>query len=374
MKQPLRILIAGLTAEKGGMEAYVMNLYRFMDRDRIQFDFVNHLKGEPIAYQEEIEALGGKIYNIPMLRNGIREHFAKLKKLFQENSYAAVYYQANRRMKSTDLFRYAKKYQVPLRILHSHNTKTAENESGLNRLRAQLIRNQLDRYLTDRFACSKEAGEWMFGEDANFRVINNGVDCAKFDFNASARQDVRQSMKAEDRRVYGTVGRLSDQKNPFFLADIFAEIHRLQPESVFWHIGGGEYEQEMKEYIKEKGIADSYLLLGRRDDVAELLSGMDVYLMPSKYEGFPISLVEAQCNGLTCVVSDVITKDVDLSGNVQFVSLNKSAAEWAESAVNLSGNPRKSEREKIREKGYDIHQIVKELSEYIEKKAGGEGR
>ena len=363
MSEPKRVLIGGLTSETGGMESYILNLYRHIDRSRLQFDFVNHLSGEKIAFEDEIKRLGGRVFAVPMLRNGVKEHYEALDRLFKENRYEAVYYQANRKLKNADLLQCAKKYGVPKRILHSHNSKDAV-ESGLNKLRIRIAEKKVSDCLTDRFACSKEAGEWMF-PGKSFKVVKNGVDLSVFDYDPAAREKIRNEHGAKGKKIYGTVGRLSAQKNPLYLTEIFAKLHENDADSVFWHIGGGELEDALRLRIKEWGLEDSYILLGRKGNVAEYLNAMDVLVLPSLYEGFPITLVEAQCSGLRCLVSDVITRSVDLTGNVRFFSLKESSDKWAKEAAALSEYDRRSFAEVLRDKGYDEETIAKELEEYF---------
>ena len=172
----------------------------------------------------------------------------------------------------------------------------------------------------------------MFGDNVDFKVVKNGIVTEKFEFDTGIRNKVRSKEKADNRTVYGTVARLSDEKNPEFLVDLLSEIHRLQPNSVFWHIGGGELEQEIRRKIRQMGLEESYLMLGKRDNVADYLNAMDLFLLPSLYEGFPIVLVEAQTAGLRCLVSDTVPKEVNITGNVCFLPLELPPADWAKKA------------------------------------------
>ncbi|MCR5528933.1 MAG: glycosyltransferase [Saccharofermentans sp.] len=356
MSEAKRILIAGFTSEVGGMESYVMNLYRHVDREKLQFDFVNNLNTQ-IAYADEIVKLGGKVFNIPIIRNGFVEHYNALNRLFSNTKYEAVYYQANRKLKNADLFRYAKKYGVPHRILHSHNTQQLD-EGRVDMIRAAYAKKQLARLVTDYFACSKEAGEWMFPGVSNVVVVKNGVDTDLFDYNKSIASSIRLREGVGERKIYGTVGRLCAEKNSLFLVDIFAEIHKRDKDAVFWHIGGGGLESEMREKIRMYNLEDSYFLLGRKENVSDYLNAMDLLLLPSEHEGFPITLVEAQCSGLHCLISENITQSVDISGNVSFKSLGASADEWAIEAIYLSSYQRESCKEILINRGYDESRIA----------------
>ncbi len=363
MSEVKRILIGGFTTETGGMESYIMNLYGHINRDMLQFDFVNNLNGD-IAFADKIKKMGGRIFNVPMIRNGAAEHYKAMNDLFKNNKYEALYYQANRKLKNADIFKYAKKYNVPYRILHSHNTRELD-ESKLNKIRVKLTEAQLKNYITDRFACSREAGEWMFPGAEEVVVVNNGVDSKVFDYDKTVRESLRRDKFDEDTKVYGTVGRICEEKNSLFLVDIFAEIHKRNKNTVFWHIGGGGLEPELRERIKTYGLEDSYILLGRIDNVYDYLNAIDLLLLPSIHEGFPITLVEAQCSGLKCLISDNITKSVDITGNVEFKSLNNSAEEWATEAEILSDYERKSCKDIIVSKGYDEQSITDWFSDYI---------
>lgn len=356
MSEAKRILVAGLTSEMGGMESYIINLYRHVDRDKLQFDFVNHLS-EKIAFSDEITKMGGKIYNVPLLRNGFAEHYRSLNRIFSENKYEAVYYQSNRKLKNADLFKCAKKHNVPHRILHSHNTRELD-ETKLNQIRVNITASQLKSLITDRFACSEGAGEWMFPGAKDVKVINNGVDTTLFDTDETIASSIRQQEGVGDKKIFGTVGRICVEKNSLFLVDIFEEIHKKEKDTVFWHIGGGGLESEMRTRIKEKGLEDSYILLGRKNNVADYLKAMDVLLLPSKHEGFPITLVEAQCSGMKCLIADNITKSVDITGNVAFKSIDDSAVDWADEALTISSYQRHSCRDILIDKGYDEQGIA----------------
>ena len=363
MSEAKRILIAGLTSEMGGMESYIMNLYRHVDRDRLQFDFVNHLN-EKIVFEDEINKLGGRIFNVPMIRNGFLEHYTAMDSLFKNTKYEALYYQSNRKLKNADLFRYAKKYGVPHRILHSHNTRELD-ESKVNQIRVKITKGQLESLITERFACSKEAGEWMFPGASDVTVVNNGVDTVLFDHDEATASKIKEQEGVGNVKIFGTVGRICIEKNSLFLVDIFEEIHKKDKDTIFWHIGGGGLEAEMREKIKAKGLEDSYILLGRKSNVSDYLKAMDVLLLPSKHEGFPITLVEAQCSGMKCLIADNITKSVDITGNVKFKSIDDSAEEWAKNAIALSDYQRSSCRDILKEKGYDEQGIADWFENYV---------
>ena len=364
MESRTRVLIAGLTHTFGGMENYVMNLYRHIDRELIQFDYINNIPGEKIPFQDEIQTLGGRVYDVPILRKGIIKHYAGLYKVFRSNQYKALYYHAGAKLKNTDYFQFALRNNVPIRILHVHAVSNERKTTGLQRIRELRAQKKKDSLITHRFACSKEAGEWMF-EEKPFLVLANGIDTDRFDYNVSVRQKIRAENGIAREKVYGTVARLEEVKNPLFLIDVFYEIHKLQPESRFWHIGGGPLRQEMQEKINMLGLSDSYFLFGIKENVSDYLNAMDLFVFPSKFEGFGIALLEAQTSGLKCLASDTIFEAVNVTGNVTFCSLQESAGTWAETAVKLSDYSRESGKSPLLCTKYDIRQTAKDFQDFI---------
>ena len=363
--EPRKVLIVGMTPEKGGRETFIMDLYRRIDRSKIQFDYINTCPNKNIAFTDEIQEMGGRILYVPMLRHGPIAHYRTLHRVFAEGHYHAVYYNANSFLKNADVFQVAEQYQVPLRILHSHNSSDLIKQPLIQRIREHKARQAIVRYVTHYFSCSTEAGKWMFGEETPFTVINNGIDTERFDFCSEVREQLRSAHAVGNKTVYGTVARIRPEKNPFFLLDVFSEIHHLQPDSVLWHIGGGSLEPELREKIALLGLEDSFLLLGRKDNVEDYLNAMDLFLLPSIHEGFPITLVEAQTSGLRCLIADTITPDVDLTGNITFLPLTKDPKEWAETAIALASYKRNSCRPAIIEKGFDVATRVADFEQLI---------
>lgn len=350
-----RVLIAGFTSQCGGMESFVMNIYRHINTSKIQFDFIDTLKNGRIAFAEEIEKLGGRIYKIPRIRDNPIKHYSELKNVISNNNYISIYMHANNKPKNIDIFKIAKQNNVLYRIIHSHNTNSLDH-SIFNSLRNKNFTAQMDEFINYRFACSEEAGKWMFG-DRTFTVVNNTIDTSKFDFNVKSRIDTRNSLVMDNQYVLGTVGRLSLEKNPFFMVDCFESFHKKLPNSTFIHVGDGSLKSELSDYIKNKSLSDSYLLLGNKTNVSDYLNAMDLFLLPSKHEGFPISLVEAQATGLRCIVADNITRQTNITGNEYFLPIDD-AEKWATLAEQIINYERKSEIDSIIKHRYDNHSII----------------
>ncbi|MBO4636394.1 MAG: glycosyltransferase [Clostridiales bacterium] len=359
-----RVLVCGFTENRGGMESYLMNVYRNIDREKLQFDFINLNPGE-MAFTEEINLLGGHVYKIPRRRDDIAAHKKALDDLLSAHNYKGMYYQCTRRLTTMEFFKLAKKYGIEKRVIHSHSS----DEKGIgtvSSIRKKCAALTMNRYINGRLACSKAAGKWMFGSK-EYLVINNGIDHQKYRFNSEKRQTIRSEYGiSNDTFVLGTVGRLAYEKNPLFMIELFNEYKKKHKKTVFLHVGTGVYLEQMKQRIKELSLEDSYLLLGERKDVYDLLNAFDVFLLPSLYEGFPLVLVESQANGLQCVISDNITRDIDLTGLVQYGSI-QNISEW----IGLLENARSHfvEREKysevVREKGFGIEDSARKIQEYF---------
>ena len=357
-----RVLICGFTENQGGMESYIMEIYRHCDRNTLQFDFLNFHAFE-IAYTEEIESLGGNIYYIPMKSIDYKGHYKALDTLFSENKYVGVYYQCNNKLVSLDVFKYAKKYGVSKRVIHSHNSAQKQN-AFIHQMREKFTELRMDKYVTDYFACSEEAGKWMFG-NREFTIIKNSVDTNIFYYNEVTRSQIQKKYGLEGKIVVGTVGRLVNSKNPKFMLDIFDSLQKKNTEAVFLHVGNGELMDILLQVREQYEWKDKYLFVGNKRNVADYMNAMDVFILPSIHEGIPIVLVEAQAPGLQCLVADNITQTCDLTGNMEFLPIQDSADIWAEKIIELASKRRKSENEKIQSAGYDIVKLSKQIEAFF---------
>ena len=362
---PERVLIHGMSEYLGGREKFIMELYRRLDKSRIQFDFICDNRKGKLVYEEEILSAGGRIFVLPPVREKPLVHLRRWKEIYRAKPYRAIYCHANRKLKTAAFFRYARQAGVPIRILHSHNSDDLKDRSAVRQILEKTAAVEWQRCVTHRFSCSRRAGEWMFGKTADFRVIPNAIDTGRFDLDPGKRERVRTLEGAAGCRVYGTVARISPEKNPLFLAEVFCEIRRLQPDSVFWLIGEGSMEAELREKINSLGLGESFRLLGRKENVDEYLNGMDVFLLPSIHEGFPITLVEAQASGLPCLVSDTVTDETAITDKVVFLPLSAGPRKWAEKAAALSSGDRTSRREALKEKGFELDDLAKDFSGFI---------
>lgn len=312
----------------GGVESVVMNYYRHIDKDKIQFDFIVDEDSTHIPY-EEIENMGGRVILVPPYQK-VGLYINELKKIFKEKKYRIVHSHIN----SLSVFPLyaAKKANVPVRIAHSHST------SNKKEWKKNIIKNILKLFsktnATNYFCCSELAGRWLFGKNIYNKnkvdLINNAISIDKFIYNQKIRDEVRKELNINhDTVVVGHVGRFVEQKNHEFLIDIFNEIHREKSNSVLLLAGDGPLINNIKMKVNKLGLQDNVRFLGVRNDIEKIMQGMDIFLLPSLYEGLPVVGVEAQASGLLCILSDEMTKETKVLESTEFISLEKTAYEWS---------------------------------------------
>lgn len=343
----------------GGAETLIMNIFRTIDRTKVQFDFLVSEKGE---YDDEIKKLGGKIFFIPTRRQGIFKYRKACESFFENNSkyYNAIHYHCS---SLSDIFplKMAKKYAIKNRIVHSHNTF----QKGIIHNILNIVNKlNIDVYATKKLACSTEAGKYVFG-NRTFEVIQNGIQAKKFIFDEAIRDKKRFELGIKENEItILNVGRLTEQKNQIFLIEIFKRILNFNHNAKLLIVGQGELEDEIKSKIKELNVSDKVLLLKQRDDVNEIMQAADVFLLPSLYEGLPLVGIEAQAAGLPIIVSNKVSQELKITNLVKFISLNQNVNDWALEVINASKLKRKNMYETIKNKGYDIISTTEKLQKY----------
>lgn len=352
----LNVLTTNLCLD--GISNSAMNYYRHINRDTIQIDFVCQNVIDSI--KTEIESNGDKVYVIGRRKKKPVQYSKKLSKLIKDNQYDIVHVHGSSSILCIEMI-VAKKAGCKVRIAHSHNTKSNY------RIIDRLLRPIFYSTYTHGFACGGEAGKWLFGEKP-FEIINNGKNIEEFEYNEPAREKIRKDCKLEDCTVIGHVGSFNDQKNHKYLIDIFYELLKENDKKYkLLLIGGGKLEQTIKEQVEELGIDKDVIFVGETTEVNKWLQAMDIMVFPSKFEGFPIVLVESQIAGLPCVVSDKITKEVELTGLIQFQSIEDKPEVWANAIRNVKIEDREKNKVKIiqeiRDKGFDIKENAKKLED-----------
>ncbi len=342
-----------------GMSNFIMNIYRRMDRSRLQFDFIVMGEKHP-NYHEEIAELGGKVYRIPRMAKRPVTHFLEIKRIVREGGYDLVFRHTDTCTVAAELV--AARLGGAKRVIpHAHSTR------ALHPVWNALMRPLLNLAATERFACGKAAGDWLFG-GAPYRIVHNGIDLTRFAFDKEKREAVRKEyVHLKDSLLFGHIGNFFTAKNHGFLLEVFSEIKKKQSNAVLLLIGDGELRDEIGEKIRKLSLSDSVKLLGERNDVDRLIQGLDCLIFPSFYEGLPIALIEAQAAGLPVVYSDVISDEVRLTQQMLPLPLSTPAGEWAGRAIELAENGIGKRNDPMQEKentallkkaGYDQETLV----------------
>lgn len=313
----IRILQIVPNMQAGGLESYIMNLYRNIDRNKIQFDFLVHYK-ERKHFDDEIESLGGKIYRFSLRDdNNLFKYKRELNDFFKNHKEYRVIH-CHMASVGAIIFKIAKKHGVEVRIQHSHNSTTDKTLKG--RVKAIMIRG-CKKYSTLNLACSNDAGKYLF-KNRPYKVVPNAIDMNNFKYDEDKRIELRRQFDIDDDCfVLGNVGRFNVQKNHLFLLEVF-KIFKNSNKAKLLLIGSGEKEKEIRNYINDNGLNKDVIILQNRKDVNELYNMMDCFILPSLFEGLPLVAIEEQVNGLKGYYSSNITKDVDISNNVEFVDID----------------------------------------------------
>ncbi len=356
----------------GGVEQVVMNYYRAIDREQVQFDFYL-FKGSKYVPVEEIKALGGRLFVLPTFRHPVK-YVRTLRRLLTENQYSIMHCHLST-LSFLPLLA-GKHAGVPVRILHNHSTSGGARE-WLRNLAKFLLKPLAKLYATDRFACSAHAAEWMYGhvpvcemEDTRAPkkaaiIMRNAIDTELFRFSEKKRTQTRKELKVKQGTLlFGNVGRFCPQKNQQFLIDIFAQIVRQHSNSKLVMAGVGDDMELIRARVLAAGLADKVIFAGQRSDIDCLYSAMDCFILPSNYEGLGMAGIEAQCTGLQCLFSEHVPQEVKITRNAHFLSLKTSAHDWAFAAINLAGIKRCDASAETAASGYDIIAEAKNLAEY----------
>ncbi len=360
--EPVRIaqVIGKLSA--GGVESVVYNYYRHMDHTKFQFDFFIDADSTCPPRQELID-MGARYFVVPPYQK-LPQHIRALIRLFRENRYKIVHAHMNT-LAVFSLFA-AWVAGVPVRICHSHST-AGRGEGGKNALK-YLLRPFAKLFATNLCACAEYAGRWLFGrqamEQGDVTVFQNAIELNRFGFDPVVRAEVRRELELEGSFVVGHVGRFCFQKNHGFLIEIFAAIRKCRPDAILLLVGDGGLLDSVKERVLQLELKNAVRFLGVREDVGRLYQAMDVFVLPSRYEGLPVVGVEAQAAGLPCLVSDRVTQEAQLTGNFKFMPLAAGAEHWAKEIVSAGGERRRDASGELREAGFDIVQRASSLQEY----------
>lgn len=357
MGKPIKVLQFSLSESITGIETFLRNLYKEYDHNEIQFDFVTTYSSP--VYSEEFIAGGAKIYRVPSAKR-ILGYYLSLRKIIKNNHYDIIHINKN---SGADIvpFMVCKGLGVPVVIAHAHNTKSTVGVFA--DLLSCFNRNFIAKRSTVALASSVEAARWMFGDKYCERhyvpIVKNGINLEDFTFSEERREEIRRRLSLTNKFVIGHVGKFNARKNHDFLIDIFKEIHILRPESVLMLVGTGPLMAQIQQKVHTLGLSDSVIFMGSQKNINTYYQAMDAFVMPSMIEDLPVAGIEAQAAGLPLFLSDTIDREIEITNNVKWLSLQQSAPIWADMIVNTCACfERKPQDEELRNAGYDISKIA----------------
>ena len=369
MDRPVKVLQIGMTSNWGGLETYLMQQFDNIDKTKVSYDFVNITNEYDIVFKEKILDNGSNIYGIcSRHKNPLKHYFQWISLLCREGyKYKAVVLNSNSLEYVFPMF-IGKLFGIHMRIMHSHNAGY-EHPIGLLRKCLIAVNRLLMKWsVTDYFACSQDAGEWMFGNNIPFHIIHNAISIERFSYNDIVRKNKRAELGLADQFVVGHVGRFTYQKNHDFLLDIFEEIVKLKPNALLLlagdYVGDDSFWRKAHEKVMQYGIEDNVRFLGMRNDVPELMQAMDCFVLPSRFEGLGLVGIEAQTAGLPCFFSSTITKELGITHLSNYIDLTSPSKVWAEKIIVGSRIDRCNMDYNVREYGYDIKNEIKKIEEF----------
>ncbi|WP_297420774.1 glycosyltransferase family 1 protein [Clostridium sp.] len=362
MNKPIRVGVVIGKWINYGVETLVLNCYRNIDKSKIQFDFIID-EDSGATPTEEIESMGGRVIIVPPYQKPIRYHKA-LVKLFRDNEYKIVH--AHTSTLCVFPLWAAKSAQVPIRIAHCHTT--AGKGEYLKNIIKYSLRPFSMMYPTHLAASSHFGGEWLFGkgcfEKYDMYYLPVARDIEQFIYNEERRNKIRKELGVVGKFVVGHLGRFVPQKNHMFLIDVFKEIHSMDSNAVLLLAGDGELIDDVLKKVNKLGLTEYVLFLGRRSDASNLYQAMDVFILPSLYEGVPGTGIEAQSAGLPFIYSNTVTDEARILSTTFRLPLDVGAKKWAETAIDSKQHPRENTYQEMTDAGYNIKVAARELENY----------
>lgn len=369
--EKIKILQFTVAATKGGRTLYVLNNWKSINKNKFRFDFITFSKS--LDFEKELEDEGCHVWHMSCYPEENKEQFIKEFDHVLDRGYDVIHIHTSY-WKDTVVEERAKAKGVKKIIIHAHNmgagATLTKDEDNRIRKRHFEIRDRLSGDIaTDYWACSSEAAEWLYGDKVSkskIVLMNTAIDTKRFAFHSAARSRIRKELGVGRQFVIGSVGRFAYQKNHAFLVEVFNEVKKKIPESVLLLRGEGELRESIENQIAQLNLKESVKIIERTDDIGGILSAMDVFLMPSLYEGFPAALVEAQTSGLPCIVSDLISKETEITSLVHYQPLVVS--QWVKETEEIYKKrvQRKSMHSEIRAAGYDLQEQIRKIEKAYE--------
>lgn len=347
----MNIAIVGLSSNIGGVETFIINIYRQLKEDGHSFFFLT--TEDVICFEEEIRNNNDTILKYESRKNNYTNFKKDLKRIFEDYKFD-VFWLNCCSLSCIEELKQAYKVNVPIRIIHSHNSQNMGN--WLTLLLHSLHKLVLKKYITHSFACSDTAAKWMFSKSVYKRTIvfHNAIDAQKFEVNPKINLQMRKKLNIKnDALVVGHVGRFHFQKNHSFLLQIFSEYKKLQSNSILILCGSGKLKREIIENIKKYNLEDSIVMLENQTQMENIYQIFDVFLFPSLFEGLPFALIEAQAAGIPCLISNSISKEICITNLISYKALSDSASEWAIELNRVSKTIKTNTTDLIKKAGYD---------------------
>ena len=363
----VRVLHSVSNMDRAGIETMLMNYYRHIDRNKVQFNFLCNKK-KPGAYDEEVKSLGGRIFHTPGLNPAKLPQYMKYMRNLLKNHPEYTIVEAHNGAFGVYALHGAKISGVPVRIYHAHGASITKDWKMPLKL---ICKKFLPSNMTHHYTCGIEAARCYFGdkvvEEGDYELIPNAIEVSRFVFNPEIRDRMRKEYGLEGKHVLGHVGRFMTQKNHTFLLDIFAEVAKIDDLAVLVCLGDGELMPSIKEKAKTLGIEDKILFVGNVGNANEWYQAFDAFILPSIWEGLPVVGVEAQAADLPCIFSDGVTKEIGLSDKAVFVSLNDAKERWVVAIETaFSQEVREDKSQLIRDNNYDIeYEAIKLQDRYL---------
>ncbi len=349
-----RIIVYGLTERRGGIESFFLNYKEYLSKFHLDY-----IKVTPKKLSYESDFKNSKFFYIPMRKDDAKLRHSKIKEIFSTQEYDALWFNSND-LASIDIIKEAKKAGMKC-IGHAHNSRTDRLDRSI---RHSINKRLVNKDFDGKFACSISAANWFYTAPEEANIIYNAINVDKYLYDDDKRKNIRDRYNIpHDFMVLGDVGRLEKQKNITYLIDIFEKYHQINPKSCLMIVGTGSKKDSLQDYVEDKNLQSSVIFTGEVDNTRDYLSAFDIFLMPSLYEGLPITLVEAQAAGLKCIVADNITHEVNITKNIEYLSIKKNNLSiWVE---NLSRS--KNRLEKGRKLLGSVFDVSKSAG-YLEKK------
>lgn len=355
----------------GGIESFIINIYRHLDRTKVQLDFVAPMRFDCPVYEEEIASFGGRMFSWNIPKKTPQKYllmYLRAYRFFKAYPYDIVHIHSGGFASFIIISMAAERAKIPVRIVHAHTTGFEAAAHFPKSILYQYFRNRIDHYATHYFACSEAAANWVFSSNTchlnRIELIKNGIQAEDFSFNPDVRNLYRNHLGLSGKFVVGHIGRFSAEKNHEYLISVFYELYKKKQQSVLLLVGKGELEETIRMRVDELNLSSAVLFMGIRNDIPKLMQAMDTLLLPSTHEGLGIVLVEAQAAGLMCFASSgAVPNEAKLTNLLEFLPLSD-PTQWLNSLLQLEDDYSRSDMsEWIQDAGYDIRSSTKKLED-----------